>query len=334
MLTTIILTYNEERHIGRAIRSVLPFAEKVVVVDSGSSDRTVEIAKGLGALVLENPFVHQAQQFQWALDNAPITSDWIMRLDADEVIEIDLAARIATELPRLPSDVAGVNLKRKHIFMGRFIRHGGRYPLVMLRIWRRGQGRIEQRWMDEHVLTSGGRTVTFEGGFADHSLRDLSFFTDKHNSYATREAVDVLNRRYRLSDVDEGLNAKNASLQVSLKRAIKQKIYDTLPIWIGPLSYFMFRYFVQLGFLDGREGLIYHFLQGYWYRFLVGAKVEEFDRVLAPLADGAARREALSRLTGYKLRPVSARQEVCNIAERDAVPIRRRLCKITNSERF
>jgi glycosyltransferase involved in cell wall biosynthesis len=300
-VTTIILTHNEERHIERAIRSVLPFAEKVIVVDSKSSDLTVEIAESLGAIVLQNPFVHQAQQFQWALDNAPIVSDRIMRLDADEVIEPDLAARIAAELPKLPMDVAGVNLKRKHIFMGRFIRHGGRYPLLMLRIWRRGQGRIEQRWMDEHVIVSGGGTVTFDGGFADHNLSDLTFFTDKHNTYATREAVDILNRRYRLFDVDEGLSAKSASMQASLKRAIKEKVYNRLPFWMGSFGYFTCRYFLQLGFLDGREGLIYHFLQGFWYRFLVGAKVEEFDRILAPLPDGGARRTALSRLTGYKL---------------------------------
>ena len=301
MLTTIILTHNEERHIERAIRSVQPFAQQVVVVDSFSTDRTVEIAKGLGAVVLQNPFVHQAQQFQWALDNAPITSDWIMRLDADEVIEPDLAARIASELPKLAVDVAGVNLKRKHIFMGRFIRHGGRYPLVLLRIWRRGQGRIEQRWMDEHMIVWGGRTVTFEGGFSDHNLFDLTFFTDKHNKYATREAIDVLNRRYGLFETDEGLSAKAASRQASLKRGIKEKIYNRLPFWLGPSGYFLYRYFIQLGFLDGREGLIYHFLQGFWYRFLVGAKVLELDRALKPLQSSPERRAELSRLTGHRL---------------------------------
>lgn len=300
-LTTIILTHNEERHIERAIRSVEAFCREVVVVDSFSTDRTVEIAKSLGAAVLQNPFVHQAQQFQWALDHAPITSDWIMRLDADEVIEPDLAARIAADLPNLPGDVAGVNLRRKHIFMGRFIRHGGRYPLVLLRIFRRGQGRIEQRWMDEHIVVSGGRTVTFEGGFADVNLYDLTFFTDKHNKYATREAVDVLNKRYGLFATDAALSAKSASLQASFKRGVKERVYNRLPFWLGPLGYFLYRYVVQLGFLDGREGLIYHFLQGFWYRFLVGAKVLEFDREIRGLASREDQRVALSRLTGHRL---------------------------------
>lgn len=300
-LTTIILTYNEELHIGRAISSVASLGGQVIVVDSFSTDRTVEIAAGLGALVLQNPFHNQAQQFQWALDHAPIKGDWILRLDADEVIEPDLAARISAELPALPADVSGVNLKRKHVFMGRFIRHGGRWPLVLLRLFRRGQGRIEQRWMDEHIVVEGGRTVTFEGGFADVNLYDLTFFTDKHNKYATREAVDVLNRRYGLFATDEALSAKSASLQASVKRGVKEKVYNRLPFWAGPLGYFLYRYVAQLGFLDGREGLIYHFLQGFWYRFLVGAKVVEFDRALAPLPDAAARRERLAALTSLKL---------------------------------
>jgi len=301
MITTIILTHNEERHIERALQSIAPFCREVVIVDSGSTDRTIEIAKSLGAIVLHNKWVNYATQFQWALDNAPITSDWVMRLDADEVIEPDLAARLKAELPKLPGDVSGINLKRKHIFMGRFIRHGGRYPLVLLRIWRRGQGRIEQRWMDEHMVISGGRTITIEGGFADVNLYDLTFFTDKHNKYATREAIDILNQRYRLFSNDEALNAKTASLQASFKRLLKEGFYNRLPFLISPLTYFLYRYFIQLGFLDGREGLIYHFLQGFWYRFLVGAKVVEYDRSLRPLASADARRAELSRLTGHKL---------------------------------
>lgn len=302
-LTTIILAHNEERHLARAIGSVASLGGQVVVVDSFSTDRTVEIARSLGALVLQNPWVNYAQQFQWALDHAPIKGDWILRLDADEVIEPDLAARISADLPGLPDEVTGVNLKRKHVFMGRFIRHGGRWPLVLLRIFRRGQGRIEQRWMDEHIVVAGGRTVTFEGGFADVNLFDLTFFTDKHNKYATREAVDVLNRRYGLFAADEALSAKSASRQASMKRSAKEKVYNRLPFWAGPLLYFLYRYIFQLGFLDGREGLIYHFLQGFWYRFLVGAKVAEFDLALAPLPSREARLEELIRLTGLKLTP-------------------------------
>lgn len=300
-LAVVILTYNEERHIARAIASVAGIATEIFVVDSFSTDRTVELTRAQGVPVLQNKFVNQARQFQWALANAPITADWIMRLDADEVIEPDLAAKIRDELPRLGDDVVGVNLKRKHIFLGRWIRHGGRYPLVLLRIWRRGHGRVEDRWMDEHVIVWGGRTVTFDGGFADHNLFDLSSFTDKHNKYATREAIEVLNGRHKLFKGDVELTAKEGSRQAAVKRWIKERLYNRIPYQISAPAYFLYRMTVQLGFLDGRQGLVYHGLQGLWYRFLVGAKVAEFEAAIVHIRDRAEKRAELRRLTGFDL---------------------------------
>jgi len=301
-LAVVILTYNEEQHLGRALASVRDIAREIIVVDSYSSDRTVEIAREAGCVVLQNKFVNQAAQFEWGMQNATIASSWIMRLDADEIIGSELAAEIAVRLPALGPEIAGVNLKRKHIFMNRWIRHGGRYPLILLRIWRKNQGRVESRWMDEHVVIWGGTAVTFEGDFADHNLNDLTYFIDKHNKYATREAIEVLNRKYGLLKRDEDLTEVSTSRQASIKRVIKELVYNRMPLWLGPLGYFLYRYFLQLGFLDGRPGLIYHFLQGGWYRFLVGAKVEEFDLVLRTGTSREKRLEMLERLTGYELR--------------------------------
>jgi glycosyltransferase involved in cell wall biosynthesis len=300
-LAVVILTYNEEQHIVRALGSVAGIAREVFVIDSLSSDHTVELAQGRGATVLQNRFINNAKQFQWALDNAPITASWIMKLDADELIEPDLAAKIREELPTLGDDIVGVNLKRKHIFLGRWIRHGGRYPLVLLRIWRRGCGRIEDRWMDEHVVVWGGRTVTFDGGFSDHNLNDLTFFTDKHNKYATREAVDVIIRRRNLLARDAGLSVQGSSLQAAVKRFVKEKFYNRVPYQIAAPAYFLYRLIFQLGFLDGREGLVYHGLQGLWYRFLVGAKLHELELAIAGLEDPAEIRATLRRLTGLAI---------------------------------
>jgi glycosyltransferase involved in cell wall biosynthesis len=299
-LAVIILAYNEAPHIERAIRSAQRAAAEVIVVDSFSTDRTVDLARSLGAKALQHAFVTQAQQFQWALDSLPIDAEWVMRLDADEILTPELAEEIRRRLPELPPDVTGVNLKRRHIFLGRWIKHGGRYPLTLLRIWRRGAARVEQRWMDEHMALLHGRAVTFEHDFSDHNLNDLTFFTDKHNKYATREAIDVAMRRYGLAAVDEALTCESDSRQAA-KRWVKERVYNRLPFWLGPLGYFLTRYFIQLGFLDGREGLIYHFLQAFWYRFLVGAKALELDRALKSLASSDARLVALSRLTGYAL---------------------------------
>ena len=297
-MSIIILARNEEIHIERAIQCVAPLKTRVFVVDSFSSDRTVEIARANGASVFQREFVNHASQFQWALDTLPVDTEWVMRLDADEILSPELVAEIRRRLPELPPDVTGVNLKRRHVFLGRWIKNGGRYPLILLRIWRRGAARIEQRWMDEHMVLLRGRAVTFEFDFSDHSLNDLTNFTDKHNKYATREAIDLLMRRYGVGKIDEPLTRKSAARQVVAKRWIKERIYNRLPFWVGPLGYFCYRYFLQLGFLDGREGLIYNFLQGFWYRFLVGAKVLEFDRTLKLLTNRETRLAELARLTG------------------------------------
>ena len=300
-IAVIVLTFNEGKHIERALRSVKSIASQIIVVDSGSKDNTVLLAANFGATVLTHPFVNQAKQFQWALDHAPITTDWVMRLDADEIIEADLILEIHSKLHQLPIEVSGVNFKRKHIFMDSWVRHGGRYPLLMLRLFRRGKGHIEDRWMDEHITITSGRTVTFEGGFADHNLHDLTYFTEKHNRYATREALEVLNNRLQLFPSDKALSSGNASFQASFKRFAKERVYNRLPFTLSTTLYFLWRYIFQLGFLDGRSGLVYHFLQGYWYRFLVGAKLMELERAIAHLKDKQEILVELSRLTGHNL---------------------------------
>jgi glycosyltransferase involved in cell wall biosynthesis len=300
-IAVIILTYNESIHLSRALEHIRGFAREIFVIDSFSTDSTVELAKAVGAKVLQNPFQYQAQQFNWALTHAPITSDWVMRLDADEIIEADLAEEIVMKLPALPLEVTGVNLNRKTIFQGRFIRYGGRYPLTLLRIWRRGKARIEDRWMDEHIYLTEGRTVTLKGGFADHNLNDLTSFTAKHNGYASREALDVLNQRLHLFSRQVELTQEPTSKQAKIKRFFKEMVYNRLPFEIAAFLYFLFRYVVQLGFLDGREGLIYHFLQGFCYRFLVGAKLRELDQAARQATTEEERRSAIERLSHQRL---------------------------------
>ncbi len=297
-LAVVILTRNEAVHIGRAIGCIKSIASEIFVVDSQSTDGTAELAAAEGAIVVQHAFVNQARQFQWALDTLPISADWVMRLDADEIIEPDLAAEIAEKLPQLPPDVNGINLKRKHIFLGRWIRHGGRYPLILLRIWRRGTAIVEDRWMDEHIFLKSGASVTFAGGFADHNLGDLSAFITKHNAYATREAVQLLlQKRGTLANTRSKMRGTS---QAAIKRRVKESVYDRLPSPVAALGYFLYRYFLQLGFLDGREGLIYHVLQGFWYRFLVGAKLLELERALRNV-DNRRLGTELSRATGLKL---------------------------------
>jgi glycosyltransferase involved in cell wall biosynthesis len=300
-LAVLMLSFNEAIHLPRCLDHIQGFAQQIFLVDSGSTDGTVEIASGRGVHVLQHPFQNYARQFQWGLENAPITADWVMRLDPDEIIEPDLAEEIVRELPRLPTSVTGVILNRKTIFQGKFLRHGGRYPLFLLRIWRRGMAQIEDRWMDEHMLLTEGGSVTFRGGFADHNLNDLTFFTEKHNQYASREALDVLNQRMRLFAASPDVRSTSTATQAKWKRFLKESVYNRIPFEVSATLYFLLRYVIQLGFLDGRPGLTYHVLQGFWYRFLVGAKLRELEQAAARAQTPEQLRADLSRLTRRNL---------------------------------
>jgi glycosyltransferase involved in cell wall biosynthesis len=299
-LAVIILTWNEERHLERAIRSVEPLASELVVVDSHSSDRTVDIARSLGARVYQHRFINHANQLQWALDNVSLTSAWVMRLDADEYVTSKLRDEIIKKLPGLDVDVTGVILSRRHIFLGRFIRHGGRYPLPLLRIWRKGAARVEQRWMDEHMALLTGHAVNFQHDFCDHNLASITSFIEKHNGYATREAIEALNQKYSFLPRDTILT-ESKQLSASSKRMLKERFYNRLPFAVGPLAYFFYRYFIRLGVLDGREGFAYHFLQGFWYRMLVSIKVMEFERAVSGLNSSQQMIQVLSSISGLDL---------------------------------
>lgn len=299
-ITTVILTCDEAVHIARAIASARVFSREVLVVDSFSRDDTVAIARSMGARVVQNAWVNYARQFRFALEDCAIRTEWVLRLDADEVIGADLADQFAAVLPTLPLEVTGVVLTRQHIFMGRWVRHGGRYPLRLLRLWRNGLGEVEDRWMDEHVRVRSGRTIALPGLFADACERDIAFFVAKHNGYAAREAVDVLARKYGLFDAPV-LTAAGSGRQARARRWVKERLYNRLPFGVGPLAYFLYRYVLQFGFLDGRRGLIYHLMQGLWYRFLVDVRVLELERALRGCATREARLAALRRATGLKL---------------------------------
>ncbi len=302
-IAVIILTYNESIHLARVLSQVKDFARQIVVVDSYSTDDTVEIARAHSVTVLQHPFHNYAKQFQWALENASIDSEWIMRLDADETIDADLSNEIIARLPQLPADVTGIYLNRKTIFQDKFIRYGGRYPLLLLRIWRNGKARIEDRWMDEHMYLLEGRSVRFSNDFADHNLNDIEFFTSKHIKYATREALDVIGRRRNLWQIESAkvLSDESGMQQPRVKRFLKEHLFNRIPFEFAALGYFLYRYIVLLGFLDGRKGLTYHFLQGFWYRFLAGAKVLELEEALVNVSNPDEARETIARLTHHRI---------------------------------
>ncbi len=286
-LTVIVLTHDEARHIARCLASVAGLATRLIVVDSGSSDGSCALARAAGAEVIHHDWTNYAQQFNWATDHCGVTTGWTMRLDADEVVDARLAASIARFIAETPADspVAGVTIDRAIHFLGRKIRWGGMYPTKVIRLWRSGRGRVENRWMDEHVVVQGG-VVHIAGEIADINLNSIGWWTAKHNGYATREAIDQLTIDTRLPP------AGDMGRQARRKRWLKDNLYARLPLGVRPMLYFLYRYIVLLGFLDGWQGLAFHGLQGFWYRFLVDSKIAELRQLMAE------RRQDLATVVG------------------------------------
>ncbi len=275
-ITAIVLTYNEDLHIKRCLESLDQYVSKIYVIDSFSEDTTCEIATSLGASVVRHKWPgNQAEQFNWALDNLNIETEWVLRLDADEYLLAELIDELRGRVPSLPKDITGVEFKRRHIFMGKWVKHGI-YPVVMLRLFRRGSGRYEPRLMDEHFTLNSGNSVVFEHDFCDHSLISLNDYCHKHIEYAKRESAEVLDEMYglRAHFYSDG----NLGKQALAKRNIKSR-YNRMPLFWRSFVYFIYRYLLRGGFLDGKEGFLFAFIQGWFYRALVDANVFEARRV-------------------------------------------------------
>lgn len=273
-LTIIILTKNEEQNLKKCIASFKGIAQRVVIIDSYSTDNTVELAKSLGAEVYEHPFENHAAQFNWALNNIDLQTEWVMKVDADEEFTPELADEIGEKLDKLPTNVNGVILRRRVYFMGRWLKHGGKYPELLLRIFRVGHGMSEMKLMDEHLIVTDGDVVTFKNDFSDNNNKSLEWWINKHNWYSNKEVLDQQSK----SEKEESVEGTASSMQAKAKRFLKNRGYYSLPKFLRAHLYFIYRYYFRFGFLDGIEGKIYTFLQAYWYRFLVDAKMYECEK--------------------------------------------------------
>ncbi len=279
-ITAIVLTRDEAVHIGRCIERLKPLADRIIVVDSFSSDATVAIAEAAGVEVWQHEFRNYALQYQWALDQLKQTDGWIVRIDADEWFEERAIAALRRRIASAGPDLAAFDIRRKVIFRGRWIRWGGYYNTVLTRAWRAGAARIEQRWMDEHIIVERGRIERItEGDLVDENLKDITDWTAKHNSYTTRQMVDFINLEYPLLPraVEQGALTRAAGF----KRFLRNGVYARSPLYLRAMLYFIQRYVFRLGFLDGRQGLVFHTLQGFWNFFLMDAKIDEARAFIA-----------------------------------------------------
>lgn len=266
-LVVVILTFNESIHIVRAVNNVINWADQVIVLDSYSTDNTVDLAKTLGAEVLLRKFDNYKKQREYAIEYYKDKAEWVFFLDADEYLSEELKLEI-NEAVNGP-DVQGYYMARRLIFMGKWIKWGGYYPTYLLRLFRPERAHLS-REINEHIYVEGN-TRKLKHDFIHDDLKDISHWIDKHNRYATYEAEAFFGVQ------KEGCASNNYdwALQSERKRWMREKVWNNLPILIRPFIYFLYRYFIRLGILDGKQGFIYHFLQGLWCQFLIDVKYFE-----------------------------------------------------------
>lgn len=256
-IAVIILVGREKLHIRRCLEKLQQLEPRqIFVIESQPSDGTHEIAVEMGAVTAFNKWPGlQSVQFNWALDNLPIRTKWILRIDADEWLTPELIAEIQGKLLRLDDDIDGVVLKRRHYFGGRWVKRGT-YPTRILRLFRTGHARYSDGMvMDEHLVVKG-KTIEFDNDFADESLIPFEDWKEKHRGYAKREAQQAIE-----------------SLKTGVWTDPRKAKYYKLPRYFRGVVYFCYRYFYKLGFLDGIVGFRWHFWQGLWYRWIVDREI-------------------------------------------------------------
>jgi glycosyltransferase involved in cell wall biosynthesis len=270
-ITVIILTYNEEKNIEECLKSIHGFFEEIFIVDSFSTDKTIEIAKKYTDKIYQHEFENYSSQRNWALNNLPIRTEWVLNLDADHRVTKELIDELKEIFSKgLEKNFNGFLISRKTIFMGKWIKYGGHYPVYHAILFRKNSGRCEKRLYDQHFVVNG-KLKKLKSDVIDIVADSIDKFISKHIKWAYLEAKEQMIKREK--DIKPSLFGNPIQ-----KRRFFREIYNKFPLFIRPFLYFIYRYFLRFGFLDGIEGLIFHFLHALWYRFIVDVKIYELKK--------------------------------------------------------
>ncbi|PIQ82704.1 MAG: glycosyl transferase family 2 [Candidatus Omnitrophica bacterium CG11_big_fil_rev_8_21_14_0_20_64_10] len=277
-IDAVILTRNEAVNLPRCLDSLQGLCRKIFVVDSGSTDRTTEVAQAHGAEIIVHPFETHAKQWNWALKNLPLDAEWTLALDADQRVTPALREEILRRLPETPAEVTGWYLPRKQIFRGKWIRFGGYWPKYLLKLFRRGGARTDERELVDFRFYPAGQTACFTQPLIEENLKErrITFWLQKHVRFAELHAREEALRRSGRG----GWSLQPAWRGTPDQRTLwlKDRIWFRFPLLARPFCYFPFRMILQLGILDGPTGWLYHFLHGFWYEWMIALRVLELLR--------------------------------------------------------
>ena len=275
----IIITYNEELHLPRLLASVAELKAQTFVLDSGSSDNTIEIARKFGASLMHHDFENHPRQWDYALKNFPIKTPWVICLDADQLVTPELKAQLNGFRDEKYSEIDGIYFNRKNFFKGRWIKHGGYYPFYLLKMFRYGIGYSDINENMDHRFTVAGKTLIWKNGIiVEENLKEnnIRFWIEKHNRYSDLVAQEEVERMENKRGQTEKPRFWGSPNQ---RKAWFKLRWWRLPRYLRPLLYFIQRMIFQLGILDGRTGIIFHFLQGFWFRLIVDIKIDEILKI-------------------------------------------------------
>lgn len=269
-VSVIILAFNEERNLEECLQSLKGFSDDLILVDSGSTDATLDIATRFDCRIYHHPFENYSRQRNWALGYTEPKYGWIMNIDADHRLTSEIKDELRNEFSNgIGEDINGFMASRRTMFMGRWIKHGGHYPVYHGVLFRKGFGECEDKEYDQHFLIHG-QSKLLKGDLIDIITDSLTSFTQRHNRWATLEAQDAL----RLAQHDGKVKPNKRGNAMERRRYQRMKYYS-YPLFWRVFLYSFYRYVLKGGFRDGKEGLIFHCLQGFWFRMLVDAKMFE-----------------------------------------------------------
>ncbi len=279
-ISFIILTYNEEQHLPRLLDSIAELAAPVYVLDSGSIDSTLAICKHYAVCTAHHLFENHPQQWNIALTTFPIKTPWVIGLDADQVLTSELFKKLSSFKNEDYLDINGIYFNRINIYKGKWIKHGGHYPKYQLKMFRYQMGYSDLSENMDHRFQVPGKTIIWKNGYlVEENLKEssIAFWIEKHNRYSDLLAIEEVERiqkirKQRLKPAFWGSpNEHNAWLK---------RLWWELPRYTRPFLYLFYRLFFQRGILDGRTGIMYHFMQGFWFRLVVDIKIEEKMKTL------------------------------------------------------
>lgn len=271
-VSVIILAFNEEKNIEGCLKSMGKVFDEVFVVDSGSTDRTISIAEQFTDKIYSHPFNGYSCQRNWAQSDLPVRNEWVFHIDADERITAGLAEELKAVFAGPLDNIDGFMISRKTVFMGRWIRHGGHYPVYHTRIFKKQNGVCEDRMYHQHFIVKG-RVLKLKSDIIDVLVPDISTMIDRLNRWTDMEAQEALSKRR-----PGRLNGDFFKGPISRRRWFRENLYGSMPLFLRAFLYFFYRYIIRLGFLDGIEGLVFHSIQCLWQYFVIDVKIWQAQR--------------------------------------------------------